>query len=403
MRIKFRYIIPFTFFLLISGCAQEKPQPGIKSTVETSLPIVSKEPEKTEISGTYGNMNWTLSKDRVLTIGGTGKIDGGDLFYSIKNEAGWDDDDFEDVKRIIITDEITELNWRLGFDDFVNLESVEMSDSVQKIGSYAFSNCWKLKEIKLSPNITQIGKDAFMNCPSLKKIVLPEKLEKYNKNAIKYCTSLDEIENRSSHTWELLTKHVAGRWFCDGKEVDELPPGKTATIRSIKYPITYNLSGGVATGKLPDTYDSRKGCKIPKNVKREGWSLVNWHFDGGLLKDTIEPGEEGARKVTALWIKFRLNRMKNGKIRADIELDPFNGPYDDYPCMVRYSQNKDMSDYEVLVPYSEDYDHGGVLEEMKKGKRYYVEYAVLGADLDFDGDVSWDDFPWQGKQEITCG
>lgn len=403
MRIKFRYIIPFTIFLLISGCAQEKPQPGIKSTEETSLPVVSKEPEKTETSGTCGNMNWTLSKDRVLTIGGTGKIDGGDLFYSIENEAGWDDDDFEDVKRIIITDEITELNWRLGFDDFVNLESVEMSDSVQKIGSYAFSNCWKLKEIKLSPNITQIGKDAFMDCPSLKKIVLPEKLEKYNKNAIKYCTSLDEIENRSSHTWKLLTKHVAGRWFCDGKEVDELPPGKTATIRSIKYPITYNLSGGVATGKLPTTYDSRKGCKIPKNVKREGWALVNWHFDGGLLKDTIEPGEEGARKVTALWIKFRLNRMKNGKIRADIELEPFNGPYDDYPCIVRYSRNKDMSDYEVLVPYSEDYDHGGVLEEMKKGKRYYVEYAVLGADLDFDGDVSWDDFPWQGKQEITCG
>lgn len=403
MRIKFRYIIPFTIFLLISGCAQEKPQPGIKSTEETSLPIVSKEPEKTEISGTYGNMNWTLSKDRVLTIGGTGKIDGGDLFYSIENEAGWDDDDFEDVKRIIITDEITELNWRLGFDDFVNLESVEMSDSVQKIGRYAFSNCWKLKEIKLSPNITQIGKDAFLDCPSLKKIVLPEKLEKYDKNAIRYCTSLDEIENRSSHTWKLLTKHVAGRWFCDGKEVDELPPGKTATIRSIKYPITYDLSGGVATGKLPDTYDSRKGCKIPKNVKREGWSLVNWHFDGGLLKDTIEPGEEGARKVTAFWIKFQLNRMKNGKIWADIELEPFNGPYDDYPCIVRYSRNKDMSDYEVLVPYSEEYNHGGVLEEMKKGKRYYVEYAVLGADLDFDGDVSWDDFPWQGKQEITCG
>lgn len=105
---------------------------------------------------------------------------------------------------------------------------------------------------------------------------------------------------------------MAGRWFCDGKEVDELPPGKTASIRSVKYRIMYNLSGGVATGKLPSSYDSRKGCKIPKTVKRKGWSLTNWHikwddsYDDvvGDLKDTIEPGEEGIKKVTALWVSF---------------------------------------------------------------------------------------------------
>lgn len=45
----FRYIIPFTVVLLISGCTQEKPQPGINNTTETSLPAVSKKPEKTEI------------------------------------------------------------------------------------------------------------------------------------------------------------------------------------------------------------------------------------------------------------------------------------------------------------------------------------------------------------------
>ncbi len=414
MRINFRYIIPFFLFLFISGCGQERPQPEVRNIEETSLPIVSKEPERTEISGTYDNVNWTLSKDYILTIGGTGKIDYEELFYSIKTEISqvhWDFEDAEDVKQIIIKDGITELG-RLCFEHCVSLEKVEMSDSVQKIGKSAFSECWKLKEIRLSPNITQIGRDAFLNCRSLKKIELPEKLEKYHKDAIWGCTALEEIENRSAHPWKLATKRVAGRWFCDGKEVEELPPGKTASIRSIKYQITYNLSGGVATGKLPSSYDSREGCKIPKTVKRKGWSLVNWHIKGddgyddaiGDLKDTIEPGEEGIRKITALWIRFQLNKMKNGKIRANIEMEPF-GEKLEYHCAIRYSQHKDMSDYEVLIPYSDEYDRDGVLRKMKKGKHYYVEFAICEGGLDecLDEDETLDDLPWRWKREVTCG
>ncbi len=412
MRIKFRYIIPFSFFLFISGCGQETPQPEVRNIEDTSMPIVSKEPEKTEISGTCGNVNWTLSKDYVLTIGGTGKIDYEELFYSIKTETSqvhWDFEDAEDVKQIVIKDGITELG-RLCFHHCVLLEKVEMSDSVQKIGKSAFSECWKLKEIKLSPNITQIGKDAFLNCRSLRKIVLPEKLEEYHRDVIWGCTALDEIENRSAYSWKLNTKHVAGRWFCDGKEVDELPPGKTASIRSVKYRIMYNLCGGVATGKLPSSYDSRKGCKIPKTVIRKGWSFANWHikwddsYDDvvGDLKDTIEPGEEGIKKVTALWVRFQLNRLKSGKIRVNIKMEPFDERYD-FNCAVRYSQNKDMSDYEVLMPYSDEYDHGGVLKKMKKGKRYYVEYAVFGGMSDRFEDEPLDALNWQGKQEVVCG
>lgn len=413
---KFRYIIPFTVFLLISGCTQEKPQPGISNTAETSLPAVSKNPEITEISGTYKNMNWTLSKDCVLTIGGTGKIEDG-LLYFIEEQI-YDSDEsietyMEDVKRIIITDGITELDNALGFYACKNLKSVEMADSVQKIGRFTFDQCDKLKEIQFSPNITRIGEYAFNYCRSLKKIVLPEKLGKYNKNAIQGCTALDEIENRSSKKWELLTKDVAGCWFCDGKKVDELPPGKTAVIHSVKYPITYDLRDGVATGKLPASYNTRKGCKIPKNVKREGWSLASWEiaesdrpFGGGFLTNTIRPDEEGGRKITALWIKFQLNRMKSGKIRADMELDL--DPHMEYPCLVRYSRNKDMSDSEYLELTDDEesspqrFKQSAVLDEMKKGKRYYVEYSIPDVVLD-DEELTADDFVWQGKQEVICG
>lgn len=103
-------------------------------------------------------------------------------------------------------------------------------------------------------------------------------------------------------------------------------------------------------------------------------------------------------KITPLWIKFRLNRMKNGKIRAEMELDL--DPHMEYNCLVRFSREKNMSDSEYYVMgYSdEDFKRCVVLDEMKKGKRYYVEYAITAEDLD----VSWD-YPWQGKQEIICG
>lgn len=406
----FRYIIPFTVVLLISGCTQEKPQPGINNAAETSLPAVSKKPEKTEISGTYENVNWTLSKDCVLTIGGTGKIKDG-LCHYIEQQI-YDSDEsigtyLDDVKRIIITDGITELSD--AFEYCEGLKSVEMADSVQKIGKFTFDQCYQLEEIRLSPNITRIGEDAFAYCRSLKKIVLPEKLEKYNKNAIRGCTALEEVENRSAKKWKLPTEDMAGCWFCDGKEVDELPPGKTAVIHSVKYPITYDLRGGVATGKLPASYNTREGCKIPKNVKREGWSLASWHityggapFGSGFLTNTIRPEEEGSMKITPLWIKFRLNRMKNGKIRAEMELDL--DPHMEYNCLVRFSREKNMSvsEYYVMGYSDEDFKRCVVLDEMKKGKRYYVEYAITDEDLDNDEDVSWD-YPWQGKQEIICG
>ena len=65
----------------MSGCGQETPQPEVRNIEDTSMPIVSKEPEKTEISGTCGNVNWTLSKDYALTIGHPNAEDASQAIY----------------------------------------------------------------------------------------------------------------------------------------------------------------------------------------------------------------------------------------------------------------------------------------------------------------------------------
>lgn len=115
------------------------------------------------MSGACGTVTWTLSEDGVLSVGGTGKIDGEELSGSIADEASVFAE--VDIKKIIIMDGITELG-KYCFCDHFNLETVEMADSVRKLGRDAFSGCEKMKEIRLSPNISEIGNYAFGGCTS---------------------------------------------------------------------------------------------------------------------------------------------------------------------------------------------------------------------------------------------
>lgn len=167
--------------------------------------------------------------------------------------------------------------------------------------------------------------------------------------------------------------------------------GKTVSVQSVTYRLIYDLNGGVAKGKLPVTYESGRGCKIPKSVKRDGYFFVNWMI-GDDVTDTISPGETGKRTVRAFWIKFQLENKSGGKVRVLWDLDTCDY---DFLCLIRYSQSKDMSNWEfVNVPSNATET---VLKNLKKGRHCYVEYAVI-EDLD-----DWEELaelPWQGKQSI---
>ena len=52
------------------------------------------------------------------------------------------------------------------------LESVQLPDSLKKIGDYAFYNCRNLSAITFSDQLHVIGSDAFMNCHKLHQIFL---------------------------------------------------------------------------------------------------------------------------------------------------------------------------------------------------------------------------------------
>ena len=55
-----------------------------------------------------------------------------------------------------------------------NLETVKLSEGLEKIGENAFSSCAKLKNINLPSTLKSIGKRAFWGCSSLEHIVIPD-------------------------------------------------------------------------------------------------------------------------------------------------------------------------------------------------------------------------------------
>ena len=76
---------------------------------------------------------------------------------------------------------------------YTNLTRIEIPDSVNKIGIYAFYNCTNLKYIKFSKNIEIIPRGVCSNCISLEFVYLPDRLEMIDKNAFNGCPKLQDI------------------------------------------------------------------------------------------------------------------------------------------------------------------------------------------------------------------
>ena len=100
----------------------------------------------------------------------------------------------------------------IGQQAFVNcttLESVEIPDSITRMGYWAFSGCSNLKQVKLSKNLKYINMDCFSECSSLESIVVPEGVTQLAPGAFMHCTNLKKIELPS--TLEGIYEHAFAR------------------------------------------------------------------------------------------------------------------------------------------------------------------------------------------------
>ena len=117
-------------------------------------------------SGTCGdNLTWKYSCDSVLTISGTGAMT--DYTYGYSQQVSYTPwkDYLSDIKSIVIADGVTSIgNW--AFDDCSSCTSIDIPNSVTRIGSRAFSSSG-LTSLYIPSSVTNIGNEAFVDCINL--------------------------------------------------------------------------------------------------------------------------------------------------------------------------------------------------------------------------------------------
>lgn len=74
-----------------------------------------------------------------------------------------------------------------GFNDFAELDTVKISDSVVVIGEKAFADCTQLTAIDIPKSVLSIEDEAFKDCSELSSFTLPENLRSIGKNAFNGC------------------------------------------------------------------------------------------------------------------------------------------------------------------------------------------------------------------------
>lgn len=190
--------------------------PGGKSGGPSTTCSVTVE-KNTIAAGVCGDsLEWTLNKEGILTISGSGEMEDWE-----KNQTAWEE--YKNaVKKIIIEQGVTSIG-DYAFERCENLEEIDIPDSVVDIGVSAFEECFRLQSVVVPEGVQSIGMWAFAHCSFLNNIVLPESVTELGAWAFYSCKNLTSIEipqKVTSIEAELF-------WWCESLKEITIPNGVT--------------------------------------------------------------------------------------------------------------------------------------------------------------------------------
>ena len=138
-------------------------------------------------SGQCGeNLTWTLDKEGLLIISGTGEMEDSDYFRGTFNRN-------PQIKKVILEEGVTSIG-ESAFYDCENLQEVIISDGVVTIGAEAFSECLSLQDVNIPNSVTSIGQLAFKRCTGLKSVVIPDSVTNMEGYIFDGCKNLKSIK-----------------------------------------------------------------------------------------------------------------------------------------------------------------------------------------------------------------
>lgn len=140
------------------------------------------------------NLEWTL-KDGILTISGTGEMTDYDWHGDVSEP--WFE--YEDsIEKIVIEKGCTSISHSAFYGGtaphrYKNVSSIEIPDTVDTIGAWAFACLDGVTEITIPYGVQEIGTHAFYECYNVKTIIIPGSVTNIEYSAFTDCESLEEV------------------------------------------------------------------------------------------------------------------------------------------------------------------------------------------------------------------
>ena len=168
-------------------------------------------------SGTCGeNLTWTLERNGVLSISGTGYM----TDYRWEAKAPWYVYS-KHIESVVIDNGVTNIG-DYAFCECSKLSEINIPDKVTKIGHSAFEGCGKLTAIDIPNEVTDIGAYAFNGCSSLIRIDIPSKVTYIGSYAFSNSGNLSAInvaeDNTSYYSIDGVLYDSSSIIYCPGKD-----------------------------------------------------------------------------------------------------------------------------------------------------------------------------------------
>lgn len=97
------------------------------------------------------------------------------------------------LESVIIPDSVESIG-TFAFSGNDSLKTVTIANSVKSIGIYAFSGCDNLTAVNIPTSLTEIETAVFSGCYKLKSITIPNNIQNIGERAFSNCSSLESIE-----------------------------------------------------------------------------------------------------------------------------------------------------------------------------------------------------------------
>lgn len=165
------------------------------------------------IGGIFGDLTWSFSQDGVLTISGYGEMEDFTVSGGTTANTPWLEYRHK-IKKIAIKDGVTSIGKNAFYGTYYvtevalpktltkirdsaffycpRLENINLPDGLEEIGSSAFTGC-KFKSIDIPDSVVKIGAMAFDTNRELTQVVLPNGLQVVNACTFNWCSGLKEI------------------------------------------------------------------------------------------------------------------------------------------------------------------------------------------------------------------